>query len=145
MGRGGEPPGLDLVGQREGTLPLEPLANRAAGELGHHVVDQVLSLPRVEHRQHVGMLEPCRDSNLPQEPLGRRDDSRVLLCYLDSHATIMSEIVIEEHHGHAAAAENVLNRVTVCYGATEPGQRMIPMLVSDMKQLVNGHQQRCGG
>jgi hypothetical protein len=55
-----------------GQLPLPPqaVAERLALDIRHDVVEEPIRLARIVERHDVRVPQPCRDPDLPQEPLG---------------------------------------------------------------------------
>jgi hypothetical protein len=67
---GNLPADLERVIDRQLLLPIQPVAEGFAFDIGHDVEEEAASLPRVEQRQDVGMIEPAGELDLPQESLG---------------------------------------------------------------------------
>ena len=110
------------IGHRERPFPLQPLANRAAGDVGHDIVDQALALSRFENGEDIGMLEPGGHLDFAEEALGGGDEAALLLEHLDGDPALEPEVLAQVDHGHATAAELMLDRVAARKGALKAGQ-----------------------
>ena len=58
------------------------------------------------------MLQPRGEPNLPHEPFGCARERQIRADHLQSYPSVVLRIVREVHHGHSAATELALNRVT---------------------------------
>src|SRR2546429_3504873 len=103
-----------LLGQL--LLALEPVAQRFALDVRHDVIEEAGGGTRVVQRQDVGVLQPGRNLDLAQEPLGAEGRRQLRVQDLDRHRPVVLQIVGQEHGGHAAASQLPLHRVAVSEG-----------------------------
>ena len=99
----------------EGELPRlgETLAQRSAGDVGLHVVEQPAGVAGVDQRNDVRMGELCGDADFAEEPLGaqRRRDFRPQ-DFDGDFATVLF-FFGEIDRRHAAAAQFPLDGVAI--------------------------------
>src|SRR6185503_2529972 len=110
----GDPEG---VLQRELALPVQPIAERLAVDERHGEPENVRAAVRpphgaaVEDREDVRMLEPCREADLPLEPLGAEGGGDLGMEDLERDGAVVPQVSREPDGGHAAAAQLALERV----------------------------------
>jgi hypothetical protein len=107
---------------RKLALAVELVAQRLAGDVRHHVVQQPVGLPRVEEWQDVRVLQPRGGADLGEEPLAAERGTEVGVEHLDGDVALVAEIVREIDRGHPARAELALNAVAVSETAGETGE-----------------------
>ena len=109
----------------EGELALhvEPLPERAALHVRHHVEEEPAGLSRVIDREDMRVGEPGRHLDLPEEPLGADLDGDLRAKDLESDSTVVAEVPGEEDDRHAALAQLALDAVAIgeCSRQTEGG------------------------
>src|SRR5256884_6933105 len=103
-----------LLGQL--LLAREPVAQRFALDVRHDIIEEAGGGTRVVQRQDVGVLQPGRNLDLAQEPLGAEGRRQLRVQDLDRHRPVVLQIVGQEHGGHAAASQLPLHRVAVSEG-----------------------------
>ncbi len=108
---------LERVVEGELLLAAEPVAQRFALDVGHHVVERARRAARVVKREDVGVGEASRDLDLAQEALGTEDRGEVGVQHLERHGAVVLEVFGEVHRGHPARAELALDGVTVGEGS----------------------------
>src|SRR5205823_2947657 len=69
--------------------------------------------------QDVGVLQPRRNLDLTQEPLGAERRRELRVQNLDCHRPVVFQILGQEHGGHAAAPQFPLHRVAVSEGVAQ--------------------------
>ena len=108
----------------ERSLPVEQVAERALVDAGHDVVQQAAGVAGIEQRQQVGMLEPRRDPDLPQEALGAELRAEAGLQHLEGDGAVVAEVAGAVDHRHAAVAELPLDRVAGFEGGLQALQQI---------------------
>src|SRR6185437_13481394 len=104
-GTGERPDHVDRLVDGQGTLALEPAAQRSALHQGHDVVEVAADRSRIEERQDVRVLELSGDSDFAEEPVGADDRADFGAEYLDRDLPVVLEVGGEVHHRHAALAD----------------------------------------
>ena len=109
-----------------GSSPLagQPVAQRLALDVGHHVVEEAVGVAGVEHAEDVGMLEPGGDLDLAGEPVGAERGGQLGAQHLDRHLAVVLQVLGEVDGGHAALAELALDAVAVGEGRLQSGYRL---------------------
>src|SRR6185437_10825146 len=97
----------DLHGVVQGhlLLPLEPLAERFAGDVRHRIVQEAIRLTGVVERQDVRMVELGGNLDFAQEPRGTDRSGDFGTQDLDGDGPAVLLIQREVHDGHAAPAQ----------------------------------------
>ena len=95
----------DRVVHRQLLLAADPVADRLALDIRHHVEEEAVGLPAVEERQDVRMLEVRGRRDLGKEPLGADDRRQLGPEHLDRHAPVVPDVLRQVDGGHAALAE----------------------------------------
>ena len=101
------------VGHRQLLLPADPVADRLALDIRHHVEEEAVGLAAVEKGEDVRMLKIGGGRDLGEEPLGADDGGQFGPQHLDRHAAIVPDVLRQVHGGHAALAELTLEAVSV--------------------------------
>ena len=114
------------------SFPLQPLAERLALDVGHHVIEQVAGRARVVQRQDVGMVKPGGGVDLPKEPLPADRGRDLGMHHLDRHAAVMLVILRQVDRSHPAATERVEQLV---FAETRSGRQPLP---NDPRQQRRG-------
>ncbi len=104
--------------------PAEPIAQRLAPHVRHGVPEKSGGLPRVEHWQYVGVIEPRRGADLAQEALGAEQRRELRMEHLEGNESVVSKVPREPDRGHAPAPELPLEHVTVPQGLSQNGGRV---------------------
>ena len=107
--------------QRQFSLAANPLAQRLAGDIGHHIVKEAVDIARVEQREDVRMLQLGRDLDLTKEPRRPERGGEVFAQHLDRHLAMVLDVLGEVHGGHAARAELALDLVAAAEGGGQAG------------------------
>jgi hypothetical protein len=98
---------------RELRFTPEPVAQRLALDVRHGEPQLANGFARVEHGQDVGVLEPCGGLDLASEAVRAERLSQLGVEDLESDRPLVSEVVGQEHRGHAAAPELALEAVAI--------------------------------
>jgi hypothetical protein len=77
------------------------------------------SIPRVEDRQDVGVLECGSYTDFVEEAVGPNGSRELSSKHLERDRAVMAKVVREVHRRHAAPAELTLDAVTVSQGGCE--------------------------
>src|SRR5207244_10715277 len=85
-------------------------------DVGHDLVEKACRLSRVEERQDVGMVEPGRELDLPQEPLGAQGDREFRSQHLDRDQPFVFRVSSQEYERRPTVAELALDRVPASEG-----------------------------
>ena len=127
----------ERVGHRQLLLAGEPLPQRLALYVRHHVVQRretrvpgrelarvsrlsTLDESAVEQRQDVRMLEVRRRADLGEEAIGADRRGELRPEHLERHQPVVAEVARQVDGRHAAGAELVLERVAVGERSREP-------------------------
>ncbi len=109
----------DLHGVLDGQLlfAFQPLAQRLALDVGHHVVEQLTGSVRIMERQDVGVLKLGGHLDLPQEALRTQRGGQLGMQDLDRHRPVMLEILGQVYGRHSPVAQLAFDPVTTgeCY------------------------------
>ena len=110
---------------RDGQLARahEPVPQRFAVDVRHHIIEEPAGLARIEHAEYVRMLQPRGDLDLAAEPLGAERRREVGAQHLDRHLAVVLEVFGEIDHRHPALAELALDAVAVGERGGEPVER----------------------
>ncbi len=111
------------IGNRQMPLAVEPLAERFALHVRHHVVDESVDLPGVVQRQDVGVLQVCGDADLVQEPFGAQGGRELGTQDLERDLSPVSQVLGEKHRRHAAVAQLPLDPVARSEGGAQTVER----------------------
>ena len=117
----GEP---ERLVDRELLLPLEPLPQRFAFHVRHHIVDQAARLAGIEQRQDVRVLQMGGDPDLTQEALDSEHGGELGAQHLQGDGAIVLQIPGEIHGRHATGADLTLDSVVLGEGRPETFQRI---------------------
>ncbi len=98
---------------RELPLPGQPLPQRLALDVGHHVVEEAFGLARIVQREDVRVLELRRGLDLGEEALLAHHGRELGPEHLDRHPAVVLQVIGEVDGGHAALAELPLDAVAV--------------------------------
>ena len=115
----------DLLGDRERlveaelVLALQLLPQRFAANVRQHVVEHAVRVARVDERENVRMVEPRRDLDLGEEPLGAEDRAELGAQDLERDVTIELAVVGEVDDGHPARPELAFDRVPLAEDSGE--------------------------
>src|SRR5688500_12487142 len=90
---------------------MHPYAQCLTGYKRHHVVELVFHVPRVVERQDIRVLEPCNETNLPDEPNLSGFRVRVHIQNLDRNFTFVFQVTREVHRRESALADLALDLV----------------------------------
>ena len=113
----------DGVLHRQLPLSVQQHAERFAGDVGHHIVEQAFRRTGVVQRQDVRMLEMRGEFDLLQEPLGTDDRRDFRADDLDRDLAVMFQVPREVHGGHAASPELPLQAVAIGQAGAETVER----------------------
>ena len=86
-------------------LAGQPLAQRLALDVRHHVVEQAVDVARVVQRQDVRMVQPGGDVDLAEEPLPADRGGDLGVEDLDRDAAVVLLVLGQVDRGHPAAAQ----------------------------------------
>ena len=100
---------------------MQALAERATGDVGHHVVEKLAGLAGFMHGQDVRVGEPRDDLDLFQEPLGAERGGELGPQHFERDDAVMLLVIGEVDRGHAAAAKQVAELITVRESSGEVG------------------------
>ena len=89
---------------RQLRLALDPLLQRLAWHIRHHVVEHTVRVARIVHRQDVRMTELRRDLHFAQEPLGTERRGELGPHHLHRDLAMVLLVRGEVHRRHAALA-----------------------------------------
>lgn len=98
---------------------LDALPQRAALDIGHHVVEERPRLARIVEREHVRVVQPGGNLDFLEEPLGADGRREVGAENLDGDLAGMLPIPCEIDRGHPATAQHPLDVVSVSDGGGE--------------------------
>ena len=96
---------LERLLQREVPLTLETLPQGLPIHKRHHVVEELPGLPRIVQRHDVGMLQPSRDLDLPEEAVGAETQRQLGVQDLDGHRPVVAYVLREIHRRHPTAPD----------------------------------------
>ncbi len=113
------PRDLQGVLDRQLLLPIESLTQRLALDVGHDIIEEIASLAGVVQWDDVRMVEPCRDLDLAEKPLGSQGGGQFGMQNLESDEPVVLDIPGQEDGRHAAATELPLERVAVLESSNE--------------------------
>ena len=99
----------------DGELPFapDPVAQRLAAHVRHHVVQQPARVARVVEGEDVRVRELRRDRDLALEALRTDRLRHVREQHLERDTPIVLPVAGQKDHGHPAASELPLDRVSV--------------------------------
>jgi hypothetical protein len=106
----GDPEG---IGDGKLFLAREPVAQRFALDVGHHVEDGAADTPGIEQGQDVGVLEIGGGLDLLQEPLGADERREIGAEHFDRDVAFVTDVLGEIDGGHAAGAQLALEGIAV--------------------------------
>jgi len=104
---------------RQLTLPVQPVAQRLALHVRHHVEQRAVGFARVVQRQDVRVTELGGELDLAQEALAPDRRGDVFAQHLDGHVAIVPGVVRQVHGGHAALPKLALDAVARAKGNGE--------------------------
>ncbi len=93
------------VVHRQLLLPADPVADRLALDVRHHVEEETVRFPAVEEREDMRMLQIGSSGDLGKEPLGADDRGQFGPQHLDRHAAVVPDVLRQVDGGHAALPE----------------------------------------
>jgi hypothetical protein len=120
-GRGSGDP--DRVGDRQGTVPVEPVTKRFTRHEGHHEVELPFGLAGIVDREDVGVSESRGYFDLAKEALGAEACRHLGSEHFHRDLAPVFEIVREVDRGHPAGPNLVLEAVAVRQRCAETVQR----------------------
>jgi hypothetical protein len=94
-------------------LSRQALAQRAALEVGHHIIEEATRFTGVVQRQDVGVGEPGRDLDFLEESLHAEEGGEAGEEHLEGDLAAMLAVVGEVHRRHPAAAQHAAQRVAL--------------------------------
>ena len=100
-------------------LTCQTVAQRFAGDVGHHVEQQPVRLTGVVQRQDVGVIQPGGDLDLTQKPVGPEGRRQLGAEHLDRHLTVMLDVAREIDRRHAAPSQLALDGIAAGEGGVE--------------------------
>ena len=92
---------------------VEARAERLACHEGHDVVEEPVSLTRIDQPENVGVLQVRGDLDLGEEAIAANDGAQLGMEDLDGDLAAVLEVFGEVDGGHAALAELALEAVAV--------------------------------
>ena len=92
-------------------LALEVLAQRLALDVRHHVVQKSFDLARIEQRKDVRVIEPRRDLDLAEKPVGAERRGEFRMQNLERDDALVLGVLREIDRGHSAATKLTVNGV----------------------------------
>jgi hypothetical protein len=104
---------LERLVQRKLFLPVQPVPERLALHIRHEVVEKPVGFTGVVEGQDVGVMEPCRDFDLPKKSLRAKGLGEVGLEDFDGDGAAVLQIFGEVDRGHAAPTEFTVEVVTL--------------------------------
>ena len=93
------------VSGRQALSSGQPLAQRAALDVGHDILKEPTRLAGIVHGEDVRVGESRHDLDFVEEPLDADDRGEAGEQHLERDLTLMPGVVGQIHAGHAAAAE----------------------------------------
>ncbi len=111
------PGDLEGVLDRELLLPGQSLAQRLAVHEGHDVIEKIPGLAGVVERDDVGVVEPGRDLDLPEKPLGSEGGGQLGMQDLERDEPVVLDVAGQVDGRHPAATELPLEGVAVLEGS----------------------------
>jgi hypothetical protein len=109
------------VGDRELPLARQALPQGLAVHERHREPELAVGVARVEHGENVRVLEPGREPDLSEEPLGAERPSELGVQDLEGDGAVVAEVVRAVDRRHAAAAELGVETVAAGEGLRESG------------------------
>ncbi len=105
----------DLQGILNGKLflPVQPIPEGFALDVGHDVIKETASFPRVVKRQDMRVMQLGGDLDLTQKPFGAEGRSQLGSQHLHRDLTMEFQILGEVHRRHAAGAQLTLDPVPI--------------------------------
>jgi hypothetical protein len=94
-------------------LPIQLVAERLAADEGEDVVEEAVRLAGVDEGEDVGMIEPRRDLDLGEEPLGTEHGAELGAKDLEGDVAVELAVAGEVDDRHATGAELALDDVAV--------------------------------
>ncbi len=102
-----------LLRERAAGWPLELLAQRAAVDVRHDVIEEAARLSRIVQRQDVRVLQPRGNLNLFQETLSAQEGRQAREQHFECDGAVVLLVVGEVHRRHPAASQDAPQRVAV--------------------------------
>src|SRR5439155_1690887 len=84
---------------------VQPVPQRFALQVGHHIVEKPVGLAGVVQGEDMGMGEAGRDLDLTEEALGPESGRQLGPEHLDGHGAAVFQVLSQVHRCHAAVAE----------------------------------------
>ena len=109
---------------RKLVLPVQPVAQGAAGDIRRHVVEGAVRFTRVDERNDVRMGQLGGDADLAKEALGAYRSGEFMLQDLDRNLALVLPLLGQVHGRHTTLAEYALDRVAIGERAGERGLRV---------------------
>ena len=97
-------------------------AQRLAIDVRHHVIEVSAGVARVEHGEHVRVLQLRRDPDLAQKALAAERGREIGTQHLDCDLALVLQIAREVDRCHAAGAEFALDVVAAGECVLKPGR-----------------------
>ena len=97
----------------ESFLAVEPVTQRAAGNIRGDVVEKPFRLTRIDEWNDVRVREPRSDPDLAKEPLSSDLNADIFAQNLDCDFALVLALFSEMHDGHSAASKDALDLVSV--------------------------------
>jgi hypothetical protein len=102
---------LQGVVERQLLLPVQPVAQRLALDVGHDIETKPVGNARVVQRQDVGMGESRGEPDLPEEPRGAEGGGQLPAQDLQGDGAVVLPVLAQPDRGHAATPDLTLDRV----------------------------------
>ena len=100
-------------------LAVDPVPERLALDVRHHVEQEAVRLAGVEEREDVGVLQVGRRLDLGDEPLAADHCRELGLEDLERHAALVSDVLGQVDRGHAALTDLALDPVSTFQGCVQ--------------------------
>jgi hypothetical protein len=115
--------------QRKLPLSLETVSQRRAVDVRHDVVEEPAGLARVEKRENVRVIQPCREGDLTKEPLGAKGGGELGPERFQGNGAVVLEIMGQLDRGHPAPSELAVHAVTLGQGSVQPIELVTHLLL----------------
>ena len=96
---------------RKTLVAVEPLSQRFALNVGHHVVEETLGLPGIVKRQNVRVIQSCRELYFAKKPVRAEGRREVRVEHFESDKPLVLAILRQVHRGHSATAQLTVYRI----------------------------------
>jgi hypothetical protein len=102
---------LERFFHRDLSVAEKAVPQRLAFDHRHHIEEESGCLARVEQRDDVGMIEPSRELDLAQKPIGAESGAKLRMKHLERDPPVVAEIICEINGSHPATAQLTIELV----------------------------------